>query len=279
MPASQRSLLLLLLFLCGLCCTLSFQPYQLGCSNIRPRSSSNLMDAPRYDGSDSEGDYDYFDDDYSPRPRGSTSFNRDDDYYGRTFPPPPPEKPKKPSSLRDSVSRALLAGAFVIGIGTGVTVDSAINTNPYDLASRDAIDRAAPNPSICQKYGSSAVAMDTRVFMTFNPFSVYVAQGDVKPGCVLRSSNWNILERENLITKEEVNFCKNSMNTWAFVGNLEDRPQISCVFESNEAQNEFLSNPKIGIGEDIYDKEIEARKNLKNPMNRFINSFDAGSYK
>ncbi|CAN0106382.1 unnamed protein product, partial [Heterosigma akashiwo] len=145
--------------------------------------------------------------------------------------------------FRDSVSRALLAGAFVIGIGTGVTVDSAINTNPYDLASRDAIDRAAPNPSICQKYGSSAIAMDTRVFMTFDPFSVYIAQGDVKPGCVLRMSNWNILEREKLITPEEVNFCKNNMNTWAFVGNLEDHPQISCVLESDKAQNEFLSDP------------------------------------
>lgn len=41
-------------------------------------------------------------------------------------------------------------GVFVLGVGTGVTVDSAINTNPKDLASRDAIDKNAPNPKICQ---------------------------------------------------------------------------------------------------------------------------------
>mmetsp|Transcript_21594 Transcript_21594/g.34199 ORF Transcript_21594/g.34199 Transcript_21594/m.34199 type:complete len:273 (+) Transcript_21594:145-963(+) len=263
----------LVLCLCGLHWTESFRqaPTTRLCASTS--SKLRLMQGPRpqNDGSDSEDDYNYFDDQYSPRRQVRPEY-RDD------WPmPPPPEDPRK-GSIRDSVSRALLAGAFVIGIGTGVTVDSAINTNPYDLASRDAIDRAAPNPSICQKYGSSGIAMDSRVFMTFNPFSVYVAQSDVKPACVLRPSNWNILEREKLVTPEEVNFCKNSMNTWAFVGNLEDRPQISCVYQSDDAQNEFLSNPKIGIGEDIYDDEIEARKSLKNPMNRFINSLDADKY-
>ena len=34
------------------------------------------------------------------------------------------------------INRALLAGAFVAGIGSGITIDSAINTNPRDLASR-----------------------------------------------------------------------------------------------------------------------------------------------
>lgn len=63
-----------------------------------------------------------------------------------------------------------------MGIGTGVTVDSAINTDPRDLASRDAIDRNAPNPNICQTYGSSAMVVDQRVFVTFNPFSLHVSQ-------------------------------------------------------------------------------------------------------
>ena len=47
--------------------------------------------------------------------------------------------------LPESVSKSLLAGVFVLGVGLGVTVDSAINTDPKDLASRDAIDQAAPN--------------------------------------------------------------------------------------------------------------------------------------
>lgn len=57
-----------------------------------------------------------------------------------------------------------------------MTVDSAINTDPRDLASRDAIDRNAPNPNICQTYGSSAMVVDQRVFVTFNPFSLHVSQ-------------------------------------------------------------------------------------------------------
>jgi len=55
------------------------------------------------------------------------------------------------------LNRAVVAGVFVAGIGTGVTIDSAINTNPKDLASRDAIDRNAPNPKLCATFGSSAM--------------------------------------------------------------------------------------------------------------------------
>lgn len=42
------------------------------------------------------------------------------------------------------VNRAVLAGVFVAGIGSGITIDSAINTNPRDLASRDAIGEWLP---------------------------------------------------------------------------------------------------------------------------------------
>ena len=159
--------------------------------------------------------------------------------------------------LPDSVSKALLAGIFILGIGLGVTIDSAINTNPRDLASRDAVDQAAPNSELCAKYGASAMAFDQRVFVSFNPFNVYVAQADVKPACVLRPSNVvPILQSKKLINDDEVRACKQNMNTWAFVGDL-DRPypQLSCVYKSNDAQNEFLSNPKLGIGEDVWDDD------------------------
>jgi len=95
-----------------------------------------------------------------------------------------------------------LAGIFVLGVGTGVTVDSAINTNPKDLASRDAIARAAPDSELCQQYGSSAMVMDQRVFVSFNPFNVFVTQADTKPGCVLRPSNVvPVLQNRGLLEK------------------------------------------------------------------------------
>jgi hypothetical protein len=53
------------------------------------------------------------------------------------------------------------------------------------------------------------------------------------------------------------------MNTWAFVGDLDDRPQLSCVYKSQDAQNEFLSDPKLGLGEDVYDNDPSYAKRVK----------------
>jgi hypothetical protein len=167
--------------------------------------------------------------------------------------------------LPESVSKALLAGVFVMGIGLGVTVDSAINTNPRDLASRDAIDQAAPNPTLCATMGASAMAFDQRVFVSFNPFNVYVAQADVKPACVLRPANVvPILRDKGLINDAEVRSCKANMNTWAYVGDLQNTPQLSCVYKSEDAQNEFLSDPRLGIGEDYLDDD--RTKSIKEGM-------------
>lgn len=173
--------------------------------------------------------------------------------------------------LPQPVSQALLAGVFVLGIGTGVTVDSQINTSPKDLASRDAVDQAAPNPRICSTYGASAMAFDQRVFVSFNPFNVYVAQADVKPACVLRESNVvSVLQDRGLINSKEVRACKQNMNTWAYVGDLNDYPQLSCVYKSEDAQNEFLSNPKYGIGEDVWDDDREVMEAVKRSTSKKI---------
>ena len=34
------------------------------------------------------------------------------------------------------------------------------------------------------------------------------------------------------------------MNTFAFVGNLDDHPTVSCVYHSEEAENQYLMNPR-----------------------------------
>ena len=211
---------------------------------------------------------DFFDDD--PFPGEEESYDGDDAYArrrrARRQAPEPVSGGGISTLLPRSVTTSLLAGVFVLGIGTGVTVDSAINTNPKDLASRDAIDRAAPNSDLCQQYGSSAMVMDQRIFVSFNPFNVYVTQADTKPGCVLRPSNVvPVLQNRGLLERNEIAQCKNNMNTWAFVGDLADRPQLSCVYRSQDAQNEFLSNPKIGLGEDIYDNEydVDTAKRVK----------------
>lgn len=175
----------------------------------------------------------------------------------------------KTASIRlpSSLTTPILAGIFLLGIGTGVTIDSEINTDPRDLASRDAIDKQAPNPTLCTAYGASAMAFDQRVFVSFNPFNVYVAQADVKPACVLRPENVApvLKQQTRLLNEKEIQSCKKNMNTWAFVGNLQDVPQLSCVYKSEDAQNEFLSNnPKLGIGEDVWDDDREKITKMMN---------------
>ena len=147
-------------------------------------------------------------------------------------------------------------------------MDSQINTNPKDLASRDAVDKNAPNPTLCTTYGASAMAFDQRVFVSFNPFNVYVAQADVKPACVLRPANIvPVLKERKLLDDNEIRSCKMNMNTWAFVGDLNDQPQLSCVYKSEDAQNEFLeADPKRGIGEDYLDDDLEKLKKSTKKM-------------
>ena len=240
-------------------------------SSLYPFSRKSGLEAKRRNDNDDQDYYEYYDDDddddevyedYEPtrrrrrrRPLNQATTNDNLNDIVSPFGTP------KGMRLPDSVSQALLAGVFVLGIGTGVTVDSQINTSPKDLASRDAIDQAAPNPRLCSTYGASAMAFDQRVFVSFNPFNVYVAQADVKPACVLRSSNVvPVLQDKGLINDKEVRACKQNMNTWAYVGDLNDYPQLSCVYKSEDAQNEFLSNPKYGIGEDVWDDDREAIK-------------------
>ena len=228
-----------------------------------------------------EEDDDYDDDfepDYKPSRRRRRKSNIDDlggltSQFRKGLDVPSSYGRRDGWRLPESVSKALLAGVFVMGVGLGVTVDSAINTSPRDLASRDAIDQAAPNAELCATMGASAMAFDQRVFVSFNPFNVYVAQADVKPACVLRQANIvPILRDRNLINDAEVRSCKANMNTWAFVGDLDDTPQLSCVYKSEDAQNEFLSNPKFGIGEDYLDDDRAGlpvdslRKNIKMDM-------------
>ena len=220
---------------------------------------------------DWEDDYDYYDDegyDRMPRRRGAYLDDLGDFDEDSGLDLPSSFGRRDGWRLPDAVSKAVLAGVFVLGVGLGVTVDSQVNTNPKDLASRDAIDNAAPNPTLCAKLGASAMAFDQRVFVSFNPFNVYVSQADVKPACVLRESNVvPVLKSRGLIDDNDVRSCKQNMNTWAFVGSLDDTPQLSCVYKSQDAQNEFLSDPKVGIGEDYLDKQrLSTGKLVKDGM-------------
>lgn len=137
----------------------------------------------------------------------------------------------------------ILAAVFIIGVGVGIGFSSTASLNPENVASREVIDRSAPNAELCIQYGASAMVTDMRVFLTLNPFNVYITQPRLRPGCVLRRNNWAILEQRKLVTSEQVRDCKNRMNTFGYTGVLESSPDISCIYQNDGAGNLFLNQP------------------------------------
>lgn len=166
-----------------------------------------------------------------------------------------PRTPGNKPSPFNYLSLALMAGIFILGIGVGVAFSSTATFTPENVASLEFIDRSAPNPELCVQYGASATVMDTRLFVTFKPFSVYVSQPRMQPGCVLRTNNWAILEQRKLVNSDQVRDCKNRMNTFGFTGNLDGSPQINCIYQNEIAGNMFLNQPGMGTGATTRDSE------------------------
>ncbi|AFZ14746.1 hypothetical protein Cri9333_3938 [Crinalium epipsammum PCC 9333] len=159
---------------------------------------------------------------------------------------PPTGASKSPfgkSSPFNYTSLAILGGVFILGIGVGIAFSSTATLDNKNVASRDYFDQMAPNPEICVQYGASAMVMDTRLFVTLNPFNVYISQPSMRPGCVLRTNNWSLLEQRKLVTSDQVRDCKQRMNTFGFTGVLEASPDISCIYQNDAAKNFFQNQP------------------------------------
>lgn len=154
-----------------------------------------------------------------------------------------PASPASKSSPFNYTSLGIIGGVFVLGVGIGIAFTSVAGSGPANIVNREAIDARAPNPELCAQYGASAMVTDARIYVTLNPFNVYVSQPVMRPGCVLRSNNWAILEQRKLITSQQVNECKNRMNTFGFTGNLESSPDIRCIYQNDAAGNVFLNEP------------------------------------
>lgn len=142
---------------------------------------------------------------------------------------------------------AILAAVLLLGIGVGILFSSGTTSDVGNVATRYDIDRSAPNPEICVQFGASAIAVDLRAFVTLNPFSVFISQPRMLPGCVLRSSNWDVLQSRSLVSSDDVNQCRRRMNTFGFTGDLnaaDNKPQIDCIYQNDAARNLFL--PQTG---------------------------------
>lgn len=160
--------------------------------------------------------------------------------------PPLNSPPPRKNGALFGVSYATLAVMvviFLLGTGAGITLSTS-SFNTENVVSRSVIDRSVPNPEFCIQYGASAVVSDLRVYMTFNPFSIYVTQPTMQPGCVIRRANWSILEQQSIVSADQVRECRNRRNTFGFTGNVEGSPQVSCVYQNDSAGNFFLDENK-----------------------------------
>jgi hypothetical protein len=81
-------------------------------------------------------------------------------------PPPGNQNTNGDGSWRN---RALLAGAFFLGLGAGVWFSEDVNLYPNNVASTELVDRRTPNSEVCMSNGYSAMVFDQRLFVSFNP--------------------------------------------------------------------------------------------------------------
>jgi len=181
------------------------------------------------------------------RPRNN-SYNDDryNDYDQDEYVPPESKRGKpivnKTPSWFNATAIAVIAGIFVLGIGVGIAFSAATPTNPTSVVTNLQIDQQAPNPEVCIQNGASAISVNTRLYVTLNPFKVFVAQAAMEPACILRRANWSILEQRKLLTAEQSRECRQKMNTFGYVGSLDNKDKVSidCVYQSDNAKNLFL---------------------------------------
>ena len=83
--------------------------------------------------------------------------------------PPPGVPPNGGGGGMDNFTKALIAGAFIMGMGTGVWFNSEASVHPSNVASTEIIDRQTPNSEVCMANGYSSMVFDQRIFVSFNP--------------------------------------------------------------------------------------------------------------
>lgn len=167
--------------------------------------------------------------------------NDSDDYDRRPdFTPPNPKPEKKGNSLFNATAIAIIAGVFILGIGVGIGFTTVAPNQNGVLQTNVQLDQQAPTPDVCIQNGASAMSMTARLYVTLNPFKVYVAQAGMEPACVLRRANWAVLEQRKLLTSDQSRECRQRLSTFGYVGSLENKPIIDCVYQSDNAKNLFL---------------------------------------
>jgi Protein of unknown function (DUF3172) len=148
-------------------------------------------------------------------------------------------QPEAPAKNAIGLKLAIWAAIFVIGIGLGASLTT-LNPTSRTIDALT-LDVNAPSRDFCNSYGASALVTTSRVYVTLNPFSVYVSQSDAVPGCVVLPNNWNLLLQKNAIADNDIRACRDRMNTFGYTGELDKAPRVDCVYETKDAQQKLLT--------------------------------------
>jgi len=142
----------------------------------------------------------------------------------------------------------LLAGVLVVGVGIGsfITTTQSAGSRTGNIASSQDLDLAVPDPEFCKQWGASAYVMDVELYQTMNPVTSFVTQPKLQPGCVIRRENWSVLQKEGVVSSEDMRRCKQRMNTFAYIGSIRDQPIVRCVYQTDVADNLFLGRTGEG---------------------------------
>ncbi len=172
---------------------------------------------------------------------------RDDRRDGRGYGGPPPPKNGGNGMNLNTATIAVLAGVLIVGIGIGSAVTSTTQGDQGNIASREQLDNAVPDPEFCQQWGTSAYVMDVEMYTTMSPISSFITQPALQPGCVIRRENWSVLRKQGAITPSQERECKQRMNTFAYIGSIRDKPIVRCVYQTDSSENKFITK---GVADD-----------------------------
>ncbi|ABX08092.1 DUF3172 domain-containing protein [Prochlorococcus marinus] len=183
--------------------------------------------------------------------RDRSSFRRDsfdENLYGYSSNPKGPKASIGGSTISlNTGTIAVLAGVLVLGVGIGSAITSTTQGGEGNIASQQQLDMAVPDPEFCRQWGASAFVIDIEMYTTLNPSTSFVTQPSLQPGCVIRRENWSLLQKQGVITNEDVRECKQRMNTFAYIGSIRDNPTVRCVYQADVNDNKFIIK---GVEED-----------------------------
>ena len=69
----------------------------------------------------------------------------------------------------NNLTKAFIAGAFILGMGAGIMFDYEVSFEPQNVASTVLVDTKTPNSEVCMANGYSSMVFDQRIFVSFNP--------------------------------------------------------------------------------------------------------------